>query len=75
MKNELVVENAVNLAAPTFDPKYGSRDLDNTKTKRTVMNGVEKMGEAARQANEENRAKDKEIERLRVELAAALKKG
>ena len=69
-QNFTAVERAINLAAPTFDPKYTARDLDNTKTMRTALNCVAKLSEAARQGNSESRDKDAEIARLKAMLAA-----
>jgi hypothetical protein len=67
--NVVAVERAVNLAAPQFDAKYGARDEENNKTMRTIVNGVVKLTEAARQGNSENRDKDAEIARLKARLA------
>jgi hypothetical protein len=67
--NVVAVERAVNLAAPQFDAKYGARDEENNKTMRTIVTGVVKLTEAARQGNSENRDKDAEIARLKARLA------
>ena len=69
-KKVLVIQKAVDLVTSTFDVKYGARGVENTKTARTIINGVEKLNMAATLANDENREKDAEIVRLKAEIDA-----
>ena len=69
-KKVLVIQKAVDLVTSTFDVKYGARGVENTKTARTIINGVEKLNMAATLANDENREEDAEIVRLKAENEA-----